>query len=559
MRVVWLLLRVCGPAVLPLTVLVLLSAAATIYALQLIGRELSGEIPEGTPAGWLFTGAVIVLVLSRLISRNLLDWLSMRAIKTIRYNLARNVLNLPLRRVEELGVPRIMALLFDDVVRIGAGLSGLPNFLGHVIVLVGALVYLGFIATSGLVALVTVLVLGVVGYRWLLAMATQAQRDARAARDDLYELAGGMTRGVKELRFNAYRQNVLFQKSFSKMLDRHFRRSLVGAIYATTGLTLSQVLYFVCLGVIVFAVPLFSPIGTPALTKFAVIVLFLPAPIEGIVQFFSTLTAAQVSIERLDQLGVLGAKLHVREAPPTIAKFGPVDRLSLERLEYEYDDPSGKDRSFQVGPLDLSFTPGEIVFFVGGNGSGKTTAAKVIASLYEAKSGMIRLNDTRVTPENVDWYQQHFAAVFSEYHVFDAYTPNAQDNQTVHAEKAQQHLEQLMLGHVVSVEDGILSTTTALSSGQRKRLALLTVLLDDKPILIFDEWASDQDPAFREVFYLKILPELASQNKVVIVVTHDDDYFSVADRIVKFRYGQVESDSPNTRTLSRRTSVANQA
>lgn len=558
MSVTLLLMRICGLAVVPLTALVLLAAGATIFALRLIGQELAGDLQSDFPAGLWFMGAILLLVLSRLVSRNLLDWLSMRAIARIRYNLTRNILSLPLKRIEDLGVPRVMALVFDDVVRIGAGLSGLPNFLGQIIVLIGALIYLGFVSLYGLAALLGVLVLGVLCYRWLIALATNAQRDARNARDGLYDLTGGMTRGVKELRFNTHRQRHLFETSFTDILDKHFRKSLAGAIYSTTGLTLSQVLYFVCLGVIVFVVPRFTPIESAVLTKFAVIVLYLPAPIESIVQFVSMLTSARVSIERLHKLGVLGENLHRREPLPPIENHGPVEDFAVEALEYTYGGAETTDHEFHVGPLDIAFRPGEIVFFVGGNGSGKTTAAKVITGLYEAEAGTIRLNGQTVNSENIDWYRQHFAGVFSDYHVFDAYPPAPEGQVNELADAAARHLERLELERVVKFENGVLSTTTALSTGQRKRLALLVVLLDDKPIVVFDEWASDQDPAFREVFYLTFLPELAAQGKTVIVVTHDDDYFAVADRIVTFRYGKIESDKPNQRMLVRRPAVANE-
>lgn len=555
MSVTLLLFRICGKVIWPLTIMVLLSAGSTILALQLIGRELAGEVPEDMPAGLWFTGAVVLLVISRLVSRNLLDWLSMRAIARIRHNLAKNILRLPLKRIEDLGVPKIMAYVFDDVARIGAGLSGLPNFLGHVIVLIGAMIYLGFVSTAGLVALLIVLILGVIIYRWLLSMAMNAQRDARNARDGLYDLTGGMALGAKELRFNAHRKHHFFEKSFSSMLDRHFRKSLVGAVYATMGLTLSQVLYFVCLGVIVFAVPQFVVLDRAALMKFAVIVLYLPAPIEGIVQFFSTLTTAQVSIERLQHLGVLDENLHRHEDSPSIVDHDSVESLSVSSLAYTHRHIETEERDFHVGPLDLSFRPGEIVFFVGGNGSGKTTSAKVITSLYEADSGTILLNGQPINANNIDWYRQHFAGVFSDYHVFDAYPSGSQYCDQELASTAKTYLERLELDKVVRLEGGMLSTTTALSTGQRKRLALLVVLLEDKPVVVFDEWASDQDPAFREIFYLRLLPELATRGKIIIVVTHDDDYFAVADRIVTFRYGKVESDLSNERMLVRRPAV----
>ena len=90
----------------------------------------------------------------------------------------------------------------------------------------------------------------------------------------------------------------------------------------------------------------------------------------------------------------------------------------------------------------------------------------------------------------------------------------------------------------MSYADGRFSTLD-LSTGQRKRLAMVAALLDDKPIYIFDEWAADQDPGFRRYFYEGLLGELKARGKTVLAVTHDDRYFGVADRVVKRGEGGV--------------------
>jgi putative ATP-binding cassette transporter len=91
------------------------------------------------------------------------------------------------------------------------------------------------------------------------------------------------------------------------------------------------------------------------------------------------------------------------------------------------------------------------------------------------------------------------------------------------------------------VREGAFSTL-ALSQGQRKRLALLTAYLEDRPIYLFDEWAADQDPQFKEIFYHHLLPELRARNKTVLVITHDDRYYDVADRLIKLDYGKLVYD-----------------
>ncbi|MEU0542042.1 ATP-binding cassette domain-containing protein [Nocardia sp. NPDC005978] len=194
---------------------------------------------------------------------------------------------------------------------------------------------------------------------------------------------------------------------------------------------------------------------------------------------------------------------------------------------------------FKLGPIDLVFEPGQISFVVGGNGSGKSTLAKLITGLYVPRIGTMTLNGERIDHENVEWYRQNASAIFTDFHLFEDYL--GFDRPGIDAE-VQHYLEELQIAHKVTVKDGKLSTID-LSQGQRKRLALLTALLEDRAIYLFDEWAADQDPKFREVFYTEILADLKARGKTVIVITHDDRYFHLADQIVKLDFGKVVADT----------------
>lgn len=111
-------------------------------------------------------------------------------------------------------------------------------------------------------------------------------------------------------------------------------------------------------------------------------------------------------------------------------------------------------------------------------------------------------------------------------------------------------LAKLHLQHKVQVRGGAF-TTRALSQGQRKRLALVVAYLEDRPFLVFDEWAADQDPVFKEVFYLELLPELKARGKAVLVISHDDRYFHLADRLIRMEDGQVVAvEVPRRRATS---------
>jgi len=190
---------------------------------------------------------------------------------------------------------------------------------------------------------------------------------------------------------------------------------------------------------------------------------------------------------------------------------------------------------FHLGPIDLNIAQGDIVFIVGENGSGKTTLIKLLLGLYPPQAGEILLNGNAVSDPERDDYRQLFTTVFADYYLFDDLV---QGSAAQSLDSATKYLERLEIAHKVSVKDGVFSTTD-LSTGQRKRLALVNAWLEERPVLVFDEWAADQDPAFRRIFYTELLPDLKRLGKTIIVISHDDRYFDIADQLVRLRAGQV--------------------
>jgi putative ATP-binding cassette transporter len=188
-----------------------------------------------------------------------------------------------------------------------------------------------------------------------------------------------------------------------------------------------------------------------------------------------------------------------------------------------------------VGPLDLELRPGELLFVVGGNGSGKTTMAKLLTGLYAPEGGQLLWNGAAVTDQNREAYRNTFSAIFADFHLFENLRGVPSEELTGAVEE---YLRLFSLEKKLQIVDGRFSTTS-LSTGQRKRLAMLVALLEDRPFYLFDEWAADQDPEFREVFYRKLLPELAARGKGVVVITHDDRFFHLAHRVIKLEYGRL--------------------
>jgi putative ATP-binding cassette transporter len=254
------------------------------------------------------------------------------------------------------------------------------------------------------------------------------------------------------------------------------------------------------------------------------------------------LSRANVALNKIETLGLTLASQETEQRlalPASTETETPPPSLELRGVTHAYHRER-ENSSFTLGPINFTFESGELIFLTGGNGSGKTTLIKLITGLYLPEAGEVRLDGQPVTPATLENYRQHFATVFSDFYLFESLL--GVDSPEVDA-RALEYLKQLHLDHKVQIRDGALSTT-ALSQGQRKRLALLVAYLEDRPFYVFDEWAADQDPHFKDIFYYQILPALKARGKTVIVISHDDRYYPVADRVIKLENGSISDDTP---------------
>jgi putative ATP-binding cassette transporter len=253
------------------------------------------------------------------------------------------------------------------------------------------------------------------------------------------------------------------------------------------------------------------------------------------------MSQAVVAVQKLRELDLrLDEKADVQEqvsAGETADDKARWSRLTFTGVTHEYYNERD-ERSFTLGPIDLTIRRGECLFIVGGNGSGKTTLAKLILGLYLPENGEVRIDREIIGDVNREKLRGLFSVVFSDFYLFDQLL--GLERPSLPAE-TQDYLASLQLQSKVKIENGALSTIN-LSQGQRKRLALLTAYLEDRPVYLFDEWAADQDPQFKEVFYLELLPSLKARGKTIIVISHDDRFYSTAERIIKLDAGQIVSD-----------------
>lgn len=519
------------------TLAALLSGACNAGLMAMVNWSLNRNGAALREIAFWFVLLVIGKGGSQFLSQGLLAKFGQQSISQLRYEMIEKILSVPLRRIEEIGSPAILVALTDDVFNISQALLGVPLTTVNIALVLGGAVYLAVLSWKTLIGMMIFMALGAASYRLLMGSAFRYLHLAREEESRLYRHFRSLSEGIKELKLHRNRR-VNFLREHVLQSTEAFQKHNVAAEYRfVAAQNWNYVLLYVLLGMLIFLMPKIEPVSRTTLTGYVITILFLMGPLAGILGSFSLFGRAEVALEKVEKItGTLAACEAERDASAKTERKEALEELELINVSHTYRTDS-EDRDFVLGPVSLQFGPGELVFLVGGNGSGKSTLAKIITGLYFPESGEIRLNGKLVDHHNRDEYRQIFSAVFSDFYLFDSLLGlNGKDLDT----QAREYIKELHLQRKVKVANGALSTTS-LSQGQRKRLALLTAYLEDRPFYLFDEWASDQDPQFKKVFYTEILPELKARGKTVLVITHDDQYFHLADRIIKLDYGQLVS------------------
>ncbi len=498
--------------------------------------------PAGNPGKLLpmFILLCVAAPLTRVISELLLMRLGQDAVCSLRMELARQILTVPLRWLEKNGTHRMLSVLTDDLYNLTGTVGLLPVICVNIGVVASCLIYMGWLKWQLLAAVLCLMGLGILTYRFGVGRAEPHFELARQSENDLQEHYQGLLHGMKELKLHRQRRKMFLAEDLDKSARLFRTEAIAGMNIYVLAANWGQLLIFVIIGVSVFGLRNVLDAGAGILTGFIMALLYMTAPLQMVLNAAPNLARAKIALRNVHELGIKLSHSGIPEV--TDVELLPAQRsaqLQLCNVVYTHHEADSPD-AFTTGPIDLTVEPGELLFITGGNGSGKTTLAKLMVGLYTPEQGDIRYNGERVTDDNRDGYRQLFSGVFSDFFLFESLFGLEQSRLD---ERAKEYIHMLRLGDKVRIENGAFSTT-ALSQGQRKRLALLTCCLEDRPVLFFDEWAADQDPSFKEFFYLTILPGLKAQGKTVIVISHDDRYYGVADRIIHLESGRISGEAP---------------
>lgn len=451
-----------------------------------------------------------------------------------RMSIIEKILKAPYEEVERMEEGTIQAVLNNDTEAISGFVNSFVNGLTGILTLITCYIYLGTQNFWGM--LVSLLI--VVGAAYLFLMVSSKAEvkfeQNRDVQNTFFKNIGDMVQGFKELSISTAKKKE-FSRDIDKSCEDYKRTRREGETMFLGVSMLGEALYIAVIGVILFIFPLIFPQLTNAtMRNYITVYLYMGGIINSEIYLVPGLMRILVSYRRINQfLNDLSEKEEVPDGShETAGDTGKRNGLEITLKDVVYQYESEFKETFTVGPVSCRFQSGEITFISGGNGSGKSTLAKILTGLYTPKSGEIFINGTKAAASDL---KDHFTAIFSDYYLFDKmYGIDYRKCFDI----ADKYLEKLRIREQVTLEDGRLNPGE-LSTGQRKRLALLLSYLEDKEIFLFDEWAADQDPEFRRFFYMELLPELKEKGKIVVAITHDDKYFEEADQHIKMEYGMI--------------------
>lgn len=481
-----------------------------------------------------FVYGIVLYVYGQKIIREKVIYFTNNIVYSKRMEIINKLLDTNYSTFEQIESGRIESTLNNDTESISGFINLLISAVTSAITLLCCFIYLATISVYALLLSITIILLIASIYYVVGRYANRLGEQSRSLQSVFFKYIRDLIGGIKELNLNSNKKNQFRIDMDESCKNYKIKRSKAALAFADM-FVVGELLFTLAIGSVAFIFPyVLKNLSTTNLTSYVFVLLYMTGPVNAILNTIPNVVQMRISLKRINGL-ISGITISKDKAEDdkndevSCDVAGKQISLKLKDVEYEYNNPDGQ--SFKLGPINYEFNSGEIVFITGGNGSGKSTLGKVLTGLYAPTKGVISLNNCTSSKVIIESY----ATIFADFYLFDKLYGVDYKNKEA---EIQRYLEKLQINTKVQVKDGRFSTTK-LSTGQKKRLALLVSYLEDRPIYLFDEWAADQDPEFRGFFYKTLLPELKAKGKCVIAVTHDDRYFNLADRVIKIEFGKI--------------------
>lgn len=516
-----------------------LIAFINVRLIEMVDTSLS-VLPE-------FLGLLLLLMAVTLGSQLALTALGHHFVFRLRSEFIKRILDTQVERVEQLGSASLLAGLTSDVRAITIAFVRLPELVQGIILTFGSAAYLAWLSSKMLAVTALWIVITIWGGFMLVSRVYKHMAVLRETEDKLYNDYQTVLEGRKELTLNRERAEHIFNHLYIPDA-REYRHHIIRAdTFHLSAVNWSNIMMLGAIGLVFWMANGLGWADTNVAATYSLTLLFLRTPLLSAVGALPTLLSAQVAFNKLKKFDLAPFKAEF----PRPQAFPNWQTLELRNVTFRY-----QDSAFSVGPVNLTIRRGELLFLIGGNGSGKSTLAMLLTGLYQPQSGEILLDGKALSAEKPEDYRKLFSAVFTDVWLFDRLLgPEGQQANPALVEK---WLAQLQMSHKLELQDGKI-LNLKLSKGQKKRVALLLALAEDRDIIMLDEWAADQDPHFRREFYQVLLPLMKEMGKTLFAISHDDHYFQHADRLLEMCGGQLSELSGKERELATRDAVARTA
>ena len=524
-----------------IVIMLLLSLCSSVMGVAVLAfintRLLQADAGYAHAIAW-FVGLLMLYLLLATAAQMALTRLGHQLVYDLLTRLLKQIMDSDLRHIQTLGKGKIMASLSGDIQAISYMFVRMPELLQGGLFIAAASAYLLYLSPSLFAVTLLWMTATLLGGYITVKHVYRHLGQMRQQENGLFQQYEAALDGHKELSLNRHRAQRFYHEAFAPTAAKR-RHHVIWAdnFHALAG-NWTNVMMLGAVGFIFYLAYYQQWASVADATTIAITVLFIRTPLLAAVGAYPTVLQGKVALQALSDLQLPEPSPHFLQAASLPQDW---QHIQLQQVTYAYDSAANAASSFALAPLDFRLQRGETVFLVGQNGSGKSTLSLLLSGLYLPDSGHIRVDDTVIDASNRSAYRQYFSSVFTDVHLFSHLLSG--DGELADADLVNAWLQHLRLQGKTDIVNSHIQNT-ALSQGQKKRLGLLIAAVEQRPVLILDEWAADQDPHFRKVFYEQLLPLLKQQGHTIFAISHDDKYFHHADRILHMQAGKLTDYDP---------------
>lgn len=524
---------------------VLTGLFSTLIIKEIHASLTNADTFDTTQFAIYFFSMIAAYLVASLASSVSIAQINREMIHRLRVVLSKKVLSAPFERVEGMK-SNILPVLTDDLNHIANLINRLPSVTTGIATVLGILVYLFWLSPKmGALTLGAFGIVYIVNFINIRLVGKYAKLN-REHSNVIYKLIEGLVYGIANLMLHKKFKERYVEHKLKENSEIQMKWYFREMVFNSFNNRLNDVVLMAFLGVIILLVYMFEIVTVSFFNTYLTLILFMLGPLSTVSGFLGTIKRIEASLIQIEKLGIqlnnisetsASTQKTIRGTEPEAIKVTPEaedhDRPLIELRNVDFRYQNSKD-SFRLKNINLKLTKGARLFIEGGNGSGKSTLIKLICGLYRPNTGEIYYRDTLLEDADLDDYRDRFAVVLTDSYLFDDLSHLSKEQ----LQKADFYLKMVEMDHKVSVRNGVF-TTIDLSEGQKKRLQLVHMLMEDKEVYIFDEWVAYQDVHSKEIFYTKVLPHLKEKGKVVINIAHDYTYEQLADKIIRMQDGEI--------------------